>query len=282
MFLLALIFATTTGGGFAGFIFAMFMLGTLNSIVGSLRGSAPTANRVGGRRPQWRLEQTWERQRQRRESRGQPRQLAGGTDPRTARPSRQLPAPAPKPHPHAEEAVRRAGLDPERTGLLVSDLGLIVYNGNDKPVVHRESAVPDTADYVQPFAELSAAKPARGRLTFEIVDALGEVVYRRQEEQALPTGKKAVIPRTRLPVGDHLDTAQAWTLRLYANDTLLAEHPFGWYDPLDRTEALREVMSNDGELSADLSALMQDAAAAPMSLDDLLSDETTPKSAKAR
>lgn len=187
----------------------------------------------------------------------------------------------PEGYPHALEAVRRAGLN-ENAGLSLSDIGLIVYGAEPKPVVHRESAVPDTADYVQPFAELNAARAAKGRLTFEVVDTAGEIVYRREEEQQLRAGKTAVIPRTRLPIGDHFDLTQGWTLRMYANDVLIAEHPFGWYNPADRTETLREVMSNDGELTADLSALMDDIQAQPMSLDDLLGDDSSPSQARAR
>ena len=87
----------------------------------------------------------------------------------------------------------------------------------------------------------------------------------------------------RLPVGDHLDLSQGWTLRIYANNVLIADHPFGWYNPSDRTETLREVMSNDGELTADLSALMDDIQAQPMSLDDLLGgDDSAASQQQAR
>jgi len=178
--------------------------------------------------------------------------------------------------------VRRAGLDPDHTGLTLSDVGLIVYGAEARPVVHRESAVPDTADYVQPFAELKAARAAKGKLTFEVVDSSGQVVYRREEEQQLRAGKTAIIPRTRLPIGDHFYLAQGWTLRVYANDVLLAEHPFGWYNPANRAETLREVMSNDGELTADLSALMDDIVNQPMSLDDLLGEDVQVQKQKAR
>ncbi|GEM_PF-2212669 len=177
-------------------------------------------------------------------------------------------------YPHATEAVRRAGLNPDKAGLTLTDVGLIVYGAEPRPVVHRESAVPDTANYVQPFAELKANRAAKGRLTFEVVDSSGQVAYRREEEQELRAGKTAVISRTRLPIGDHFYLAQGWTLKIYANDVLLAEHPFGWYNPASRTETLREVMSNDGELTADLSALMDDIVAQPMSLDDLLGDDS--------
>ena len=130
------------------------------------------------------------------------------------------------------------------------------------------------------FFAILACCAAKGTLTFEVVDAAGEVIYRRDEEQQLRAGKTAIIPRTRLPIGDHFDFSQGWTLRIYANNVLLGEHPFGWFNPASRTETLREVMSNDGELTADLSALMDDMVTQPMSLDDLLGEDSPPQKRK--
>lgn len=211
-----------------------------------------------------------------------PAQRNTSTSNRSTRTTSTQRAARPEGYTHASEAARRAGLS-ENAGLSLSDVGLIVYGAESRPVVYRESAIPDTVDYVQPFAELKAARAAKGRLAFELVDPAGEVVYLREEDQQLRAGKTSVIPRTRLPIGDHLDLSQGWTLRIYANNVLIADHPFGWYNPTDRTETLREVMSNDGELTADLSALMDDIQAQPMSLDDLLGgDDSTASQQQAR
>ena len=53
------------------------------------------------------------------------------------------------------------------------------------------------------------------------------------------------------------------------------EHSFGWVDP-DAGTALREHLSEDGELSTDLEMLVEDARLQPMSLDELLSEENVP------
>jgi hypothetical protein len=266
IFFLSVAFAFATGGGFPAFFIMLFLLsaggGILQGIQRQMLNNGyrqPPRRRVADRQTRARLRQTARMQ------------LPAQTGPsRTARPSGRSLGRA---YPHATEAVRRAGIDPERARLTVSDLGLIVYTGASRPAVHREAAVPDTADYVRPFVELQAERPARGTLTFEIVDASGEVVYRREEAASLREGSTPIIPRTWLPIGDHYDMTRAWTLRIYANDTLLAEHPIGWFDPTNRTETLREVMSNDGEISADLSALMENPSMQPMSLEDLLGDD---------
>lgn len=294
IFLLSLAAAFVTGGGIPVFFIAMLMLNIGNSIAkevfkevgGEIRGeigreiNREVRQRGRGGRQQWSIEEAWDRRRSRdqRSSRDDRYTLSDSRrrelPSRAASTSTQAKTKAKSvDHPHADEAVRRAGIDPDRAGLTLTDVGLIVYGPEPRPVVHRELAVPDTADYVQPFAELKAVRAARGVLTFELVDPAGEVVYRREEQQQIKAGKTAVIARTRLPMGDHFDFSQGWTLRLYANDVLLAEHPFGWFDPSNRTEALREVMSNDGELTADLSALMEDEGFQPMSLDDLLGEE---------
>jgi len=317
IFLLALAFAAATSGGIPAFILAMILLNVGNRIVRGIASQRPQRpRRVRQARPLWRLEEMWERQqlsererqqrnelerqqrRERERERGtrrsndqddryvrgrQPAPPSRVTSPsRTTSPTRaNNPSGTPAAgYPHATEAVRRAGLNPDKAGLTLSDIGLIVYGAEARPVVHRESAVPDTADYVQPFAELKAVRAAKGTLTFEVVDAAGEVVYRRDEEQQLRAGKTAIIPHTRLPIGDHFDFSQGWTLRIYANNVLLAEHAFGWFNPASRTETLREVMSNDGELTADLSALMDDMVAQPMSLDDLLGEDSPPQKRK--
>ncbi len=275
IFFLSVAFAFATGGGFPAFFIALFLLNAGSSII---RGIQSQMLNNGYRRPR-RVADRQTRARLRQTARVQ---LPAQTGPsRTHRPSVSG-GRAGQTHPHADEAVRRAGIDPDRARLTISDLGLIVYMGSSRPAVHREAAVPDTADYVRPFVELQAERPARGTLTFEIVDASGEVVYRREETASLREGRTPIIPRTWLPIGDHYDMTRTWTLRIYANDTLLAEHPIGWFDPTNRTETLREVMSNDGEISADLSALMENPSMQSMSLDDLLGDDLAASASSRR
>lgn len=173
---------------------------------------------------------------------------------------------------HAVEAVEAAGHSPQDLALLPVDIGFITYKGADRPVVHREAPIPDTVDFIQPYVELYLERAAAGTLRFEIVDSAGEVHYVREERRQLKPGRSPVIPATRMPVGDFLYTDTDWSLRVYAANTLIAEHHFGWVDP-DSGTALREHLAEDGELSADLEMLVEDARLQPMSLDELLSSE---------
>lgn len=179
--------------------------------------------------------------------------------------------------PHAADAVRAAGHPLDGLALLPVDIGLMVYTGTQRPVLHREAPVPDTVDFVQPFVELQLSRPAAGTLRFEILDSTGDVVYRREERRQLPVGRTPVIPATRMPVGDFLFTEGNWTLNVYAADTLLASHTFEWGEPADATGVLREHLAQDGELSADLAMLVEDARLQPLSLDDLLDAQEEPQ-----
>lgn len=183
---------------------------------------------------------------------------------------------------HAVQAVEAAGHAPEDLALLPVDIGFIAHKNGERPVVHREAPIPDTVDFIQPYVELYLERAAAGTLRFEIVDSAGEVQYVREERRQLKAGRTPVIPATRMPVGDFLYTDADWALRVYAANTLIAEHRFGWIDP-DSGTALREHLAEDGELSADLAMLVEDVRLQPMSLDELLSvDETPPAQQQAQ
>lgn len=206
-------------------------------------------------------------------------------NPTTSAPARRA-APAARksdaaPLSHAAEAVAAAGHAPEDLALLPVDIGFLAYSTGSRPVVHREAPIPDTVDYIQPYIELSLERPAAGTLRFEIVDSEGEIHYVREERRQLKAGRTPVIPETRMPVGDFLYTNENWSLRVYAANTLIAEHHFGWVDP-DVAPALREHLAEDGELSADLEVLVEQASLQPMSLDELLGDEAPPARAAGR
>lgn len=182
---------------------------------------------------------------------------------------------------HAAEAVAAAGHMPDDLALMPVDIGFLAYTAGNRPVVHREAPIPDTVDYIQPYIELELERPAAGTLRFEVVDSEGEIHYAREERRQLKAGRTPVIPETRMPVGDFLYTDDAWSLRVYAANTLIAEHHFGWIDP-DVAPALREHLAEDGELSTDLEVLVEQASLQPMSLDELLGDEAPPVRAAGR
>lgn len=206
------------------------------------------------------------------------RRAAADERPRRETPAARRAPSADAPLNHALEAVAAAGHAPDELALLPVDIGFLTYAAGGRPVVHREAPIPDTVDYIQPYVELELARPAAGTLRFEVLDSEGEVRYVREERRQLKAGRTAVIPETRMPVGDFLYTAESWSLRVYAANTLIAEHYFGWIDP-NITPALREHLSEDGELSADLEMLVGQASLQPMSLDELLSED--PPAARA-
>lgn len=177
---------------------------------------------------------------------------------------------------HAAEAVTAAGHSPDDLALLPVDIGFLAYTAGSKPVVHREAPVPDTVDYIQPYVELLLERPASGTLRFEIVDGEGDVHFVREERRQLKAGRTPVIPETRMPVGDFLYTDTDWALRVYAAGILIAEHRFGWIDAEAASTALRDHLFEDGELSADLEMLVEDARLQPMSLDELLGSDELP------
>jgi hypothetical protein len=204
-----------------------------------------------------------------------------GTPTQPQRRSLSEPEAAAAPLSHAAEAVAAAGHEPDELALLPVDIGFLAYSTGSKPVVHREAPIPDTVDYIQPYIELYLERAAAGTLRFEIVDSEGEIHYAREERRQLKAGRTPVIPETRMPVGDFLYTDDAWSLRVYAANTLIAEHHFGWIDPETAGTALREHLAEDGELSADLEVLVEDARLQPMSLDELLGGEEEPPARSA-
>lgn len=182
---------------------------------------------------------------------------------------------------HATEAIEAAGHHPDDLALLPVDIGFIAYSEGKRPVRHREAPIPETVNFIQPYVELYLERAAAGVLRFEIVDGAGQVHYVREERRQLKAGTSPIIPGTRMPVGDFLYTDGDWALRIYAAGTLIAEHRFAWGDTAS-APSLREHMAEDGELSADLAELIEDARLQPMSIDDLLSDQPAAQQQAAR
>jgi len=181
---------------------------------------------------------------------------------------------------HALEAVQRAGLDAANTPVLPVDIGMFGHKGDDKPKLYRTRAVPMDVDYVQPFVQLRLPKRARGRITFEVIDDRGEMLFKRTEDYEFQRGRNLVVPARRLPVHDALDMDEgAWTLRIRADSVLLAEHRVRWIEPAD--DFVAEHIQEDGEISNELRAAMAESRLEKMSLDDLLSFQEPSPSEKS-
>ena len=177
---------------------------------------------------------------------------------------------------HAVTAAEQAECDYHNSGALAIDLGLLVYSGeSEKPVVYREAPVPDSASYVQPFAEVWFEEPLKGgTVRLMLLDPDGalrfvsEAVFDKSDAKG--SGRHTVLSPTRLPIGDHLPVQRdGWRLRIEVSGRCIADHVVNWYTP-GSANALIEHMATDGELTVDLAALVEQVALTPLSLDELL------------
>lgn len=180
---------------------------------------------------------------------------------------------------HALQAVQNAGLDVTELPVVPVDLGVFAHQiGDSTPQLYRNNRVPKDIDYIQPFVQLRLPKRARGKITFEIIDDTGEVVFRRSDQHDLNRGRNLVVPAARLPVHDALDMEEGgWSLNIKADGMLLAIHHFDWLEPSDNFVA--DHLTDDGEISQELRAAMAESRLEDMSLDELLSfqNEAPPK-----
>ncbi|MDX2162905.1 MAG: hypothetical protein SF162_16435 [bacterium] len=186
---------------------------------------------------------------------------------------------------HAVDAARRAGIDPEHTYVLSTDIGVMVFEDDRPPVIQRTSALDDRADYLQPFVQLNLPTDAEGRVKFEMVDERGVRRFVHEEHYRLNEGANLIMPAARLRVTGQ-DSSARWTLRIYAENTLVAEHVIVW--EIGTSGVVRRHLMEDGELSPELAAEMRTMMAQQrldsMSLDDLLShqDDDPPAQAARR
>ena len=169
---------------------------------------------------------------------------------------------------HALEAVQRAGLDPDEIQVLPVDVGVMVFRGEEEPVVHRTWPVPDDVDYVQPYVQLRLPSQARGRVRFEILDARGESVFIHEDVHRFTRGRNLITPAARLAIHDERHLENRWTIRINADGVPLAEHSFGWVE--SGGDNIRQHIGEDGELTSELRAVVAESRVEKMSLDDLL------------
>lgn len=172
---------------------------------------------------------------------------------------------------HALEAVKEAGLDPETSKVLATDIGLMVYKEDQEPMIFRTRPVMDDVDYIQPFVQLRLPTKAVGLIRFEIVDADGQVLFVHEDRQQLERGRNLVMPAARLPIHDAQAMHEDWELRVSADGMLLATHYFEWQE--STTRVVRRHLSEDGEISSELKAAVAENRLSSLSLDDLLGDQ---------
>jgi hypothetical protein len=169
---------------------------------------------------------------------------------------------------HALEAVTRAGLDPDTVQVLVTDVGMMTFKGNDSPTVYRTWGVPDDVDYVQPFVQLRLPSKAKGRIKFEVLDSAGKPVFIHEDVHNLERGRNFITPAARLPIHDEREFEGKWRLRVSADGLLLAEHRFEFAEA--HTSDIQRHIGEDGEINTELRAVITENRLPKMSLDDLL------------
>jgi len=170
---------------------------------------------------------------------------------------------------HALQAVEQAGLNPDTAQVLPVDLGVMVFQGDNDPVVYRTQPIPDDADYIQPFVQLRLPTRAVGRIKFEIIDSDGQVIFIHEDVNNLERGRNLVTPSARLPIHDAHAMLGNWQVRISADGMPLALHKFMWQET--NTRAIRRHITADGELSNELRASLAENRLGKMSLDELLS-----------
>lgn len=176
---------------------------------------------------------------------------------------------------HALDAVRRAGLDPTETHVLPIDIGVMAFSADHEPVIYRTRPVLDNVDYIQPFVQLRLPTRARGRIRFELIDSDGQILFVHEEDHEFQRGRNLVTPAARLPIHDAHAMQGNWQLRVTADDMLIAEHNFAWQE--SASKAIRRHLTEDGELSGEIRAMMAENRLQRMSLDDLLEQQDEPE-----
>lgn len=186
---------------------------------------------------------------------------------------------AEKVYAHALRAVEAAGVNPDAAQVLPVDLGVMVFQGDNDPVVYRTQPVPDDADYIQPFVQLRIPTRAVGRVKFEIIDSDGQTIFIHEDVHNLERGRNLVTPSARLPIHDAQAMLGNWRVKVSADGMPLANHTFMWQET--NTRAFRRHITADGELSNELRASLAENRLGKMSLDELLSfqdgDEEPPR-----
>ncbi len=196
---------------------------------------------------------------------------ADGQDDYEAQPQilrRERPANTEQVHSHALRAVRNAKHDPNKVKVLPVDIGVISFSSNNEQILHRTLPVDDDIDYIQPFVQLRVPISASGVIRFEIYDNTRQLLYVHEDQHQLERGRNLIIPSTRLPIHDEQEMDGRWELRIIADNVVIARHAIGWADT-DASNFQRH-LSNDGEITSELRAMMASSRIEPMSLDDLL------------
>ncbi len=169
---------------------------------------------------------------------------------------------------HALESVTRAGQDPDAMQVLAVDIGLLTTKDDSAQKIYRTWALPDDIDYIQPYVQLRVPMEANGDIRFEIIDAVGDAVYIHEDTFKLRRGRNFLMPNTRMPLHDQMELDGKWSLRIIADGVTIADHRFEYAEA--SSADFRRHIGEDGEISTEMRAVMDESRLPKMSLDDLL------------
>ncbi len=181
---------------------------------------------------------------------------------------------------HALTAVENAGLNPDNVQVLAVDLGVLVHRKNASPTVYRTWTVPEDVVAIQPFVNLRLPTEANGRVKFEMVDVSGKVVFSNEGDYKLQKGRNFISPPARMPLRDLTTMDGQWSLRISADNVLLAIHRFEFAEA--NTARIRQHLGEDGELNTDTRLVMDENPLPKMSLDDLLAFQDDEEKARRK
>lgn len=176
---------------------------------------------------------------------------------------------------HAIKAAYDAGFDLDEDGVIPMDIGVLAYRANsDEPIIVREGEIPDDITHLQPFIDLRVPENLDGSVSFEILDASGNVVYTRRVQRSYKRGRNLILPPTRMRVDGDMELMDGWHLRVWSGEVMIADHTIDWMDAYTYNEKpLAAHIGEDGELSVELRNALDDIAQQGVSLDDLLADQ---------
>ena len=183
-------------------------------------------------------------------------------------PLQQSPSSEQRVYRHALESVTRAGQDPDAMQVLAVDIGLLTTKDDSAQKIYRTWSLPDDIDYIQPYVQLRVPMEANGDIRFEIIDAVGDAVYIHEDTFKLRRGRNFLMPNTRMPLHDQMELDGKWSLRIIADGVTIAEHRFEYAEA--SSADFRRHIGEDGEISTEMRAVMDESRLPKMSLDDLL------------
>ncbi len=170
-----------------------------------------------------------------------------------------------------QAALSRAAVEPNSLPYTLTDLGVLVQEGNTPRLV-RDLPIPMDTPYLRPFVEITSPHEMQLPVILQIMDAQRKVIYRDGGVYAV-NGKTVILPPTQLSLKDKdIDPRQRWSVWVMVDEVPFAIHPFMWEADLEEKVILREVAS-DGEITDRLRQIVEDADMSEVSLNDLLADQ---------